>query len=139
MPEHWTPSQVGQAALPKIVDAVQATQAAIVLNDDLIAVEGSSPDPIDLSSSRFPLQLAMRCPFRGLQGWLLLGPRPDGSGYGRDGISALESIIPALRRALLAARSRELALERERAEWRRQWERIEAISAKITAVEPARP
>lgn len=139
VPEHWTPSQVGQAALPKIVDAVQATQAAIVLNDDLIAVEGSSPDPIDLSSSRFPLQLAMRCPFRGLQGWLLLGPRPDGSGYGRDGVSALESIIPALRRALLAAHSRELALERDRAEWRRQWERIEAISAKITAMEPARP
>lgn len=113
VPADWTPGMVGQAALPRIVEAVHATRAAIILKGTTIAAEGIPIDQTDGSASLFPLQLALRCPFGGHHGWLLLGPRPDGSSYGKDDTEALEAVLPALRRALLASRERERVRQRD--------------------------
>jgi hypothetical protein len=69
------------------------------------------PDDIELidrdDHDAFPLRLALRCPLGSIRAWLLLGPRPDGSFYGRDDLEALAEIAPPLQRTLLAVAERE--------------------------------
>ena len=43
----------------------------------------------------------------GRVGWLLLGPRPDGSFYGKDEREALEEIADPIARAIAIVRQRE--------------------------------
>ena len=135
VPADWTPALVGQATLPRIIEAVHATSAAIVLKGTAIATEALAIDPADRSTTHFPLQLALRCPFGGRHGWLLLGRRPDGSNYGKDDVEALEAILPALRRALLA--SLERARIRRGDEWilRQCCTAIAGIEERVTTLE----
>jgi hypothetical protein len=68
-------------------------------------VEQSPHDPM------FPVRVALRAE-RGvggadLEGWLLLGPRPDGSGYGPDDLDAVADVAGAVGRALRVVRVRE--------------------------------
>jgi hypothetical protein len=138
VPADWTPALVGQAALPRIVEAVHATRAAIILKGAAIAAEGVSIGRVDRSTSHFPLQLTLRCSFGGHHGWLLLGPRPDGSSYGKDDAEALEAVLPALRRALLAS------LERTKARQGDEWilsqcrAAIAAMEKRVAALETVR-
>jgi hypothetical protein len=138
LPTDWTPTRVGQAVLPMIVEAVHASCAAIVLRDLPIASEGIAIDLVDRSSGQFPLQCALRCPFGGLDGWLLLGSRPDGSNYGRDDVEALAVVLPALRRALLASQKHEQARQRVQRNWRRCRNQIDGLVARISALEGVR-
>jgi hypothetical protein len=106
-PLEWSPRQIGEAVLPRICDAVHATSAAILLADRVIAAVGIGPSDIAKTTGRFPLDLAFRCPFGGQHGMLLVGPRPDGTSYGRDEIASLQQILPALRRTLISAAQRD--------------------------------
>lgn len=135
MPEDWSPTQVGNVALQRLADAVHATHAAIVLKGEAIASQGMPCDGTVHGSGNFAFQLAMKCPFGGHHGWLLLGPRPDGSSYGKDDVEALEAIAPALRRALLASHARILERDREHMVHRQILDRIAAISATIAVLE----
>ncbi|MEO8547841.1 MAG: hypothetical protein ABI422_05675 [Sphingomicrobium sp.] len=84
---------------------------------------------------RFPVRMALRCPFGTIRGWLLLGPRPDGSLYGKDDLDALAEIASPLRRALLASRHREQEQVQE-ASWRRAVARsTRQLSARIELLE----
>ena len=138
VPADWTPALVGQAALPRIIEAVHARRAAIILKGRTIAGEGIAIDSFDRSTTHFPLQLALRCPFGGHHGWLLLGPRPDGSNYGKDDVEALEAVLPALRRALLA--SLEHARVRQGDEWilRQCRTAIAGMEERLAALEASR-
>ncbi len=138
IPADWTPRQVGEAVLPRITDAVHATHAAIVLKDEPIAAEGLAIDRIKQLSSQFPLRLALRCHFGGHQGWLMLGPRPDGSNYGKDEVEALATILPALRRTLLKSLEREKARQQDRRGWSRCCKQIDDLVARVSALEDAR-
>ena len=137
VPADWTPSRVGQAALPRIIEAVHATQAAIILKGRTVAAEGPANDPTDCSPSHFSLQLALRCPFGGHHGWLLLGPRPDGSTYGRDDVEALEAILPPLRRSLLASLERQRIRQANRRTWARSRAAITGLDERVIALETA--
>ncbi len=123
-------ARVGKAALPRIEEAVHAARSALVVDARLVAVHGVDHDaaarwakdwqvPVSVGlfdcapDSQFPLRMALKCPFGSVRGWLLLGPRPDGSLYGRDEVGALAVIAPALRRALFAAREREMEKQRD--------------------------
>ena len=108
MPASWSPRQIGNAVLPRIADAIHATKLAIVLKGQVIAADGIKIGQVSRSADHFPLHLPLQCPFGGVQGSLLVGPRPDGSSYGKDEIEALEEVLPALRRSLLAALEREM-------------------------------
>ena len=138
VPADWTPSLVGQAALPRIVEAVHATRAAIIFKGETVANEGVAIDASDRSTTNFPLQLALRCPFGGHHGWLQLGPRPDGSNYGKDDTRALEAVLPPLRRALLSSLERakiRLVEERTRIQCRRE---IASVAERLSALERVR-
>jgi hypothetical protein len=120
-PASWPPRKIGETVLPRIADAIHATKLAIIIRDKAVAADGIALRRVTCSSVEFPLQLGMHCPFGGLQGHLLVGPRPDGSSYGKDEVEALEKVLPALRRALLISLEFERTRQRER-EFRRRVE-----------------
>lgn len=132
VPASLSPRKVGDAVLPRIAEAVHATKLAIIFKDRVIAADGIAARLVMRSKRQFPLDLPMNCPFGGLQGHLLVGPRPDGSSYGNDDVEALEQVLPALRRALLASLEQERKLRRDR-EFRRIVEsRIEKLELAIS-------
>jgi hypothetical protein len=127
VPAHWSPRQIGNAALPRIAKAVHATRLAIMLKDKVVAAEGISVRHAMKSADQFPLNLPLRCPFGVVHGSLLVGPRPDRSSYGQNEIEALEEVAPVLRRTLVAA------LERD-SERRRRVEVQRSLSAQIAEI-----
>ncbi len=122
--------QIGAAVLPRIEQAVQASRIALLVDGRLVATQGINlasarrmlrqwKPPADIGrlerddEAAFPLRVALHCPLGSVRGWLLLGPRPDGSFYGRDDLGALSEIAPPLQRSLFAVAERESA-ERKR-------------------------
>lgn len=63
------------------------------------------------TDARFPLRVALRAERGGgevaTEGWLVLGPRPDGSGYGPDELEAIAAVAGPVGRALQVVRVRE--------------------------------
>jgi len=137
--------RLANAFLPHIEQAVQSTRTALIIDGRLTASQG-----IGLASARqllkgwhppaagskinrdddasFPLSMALHCPFGSIRGWLLLGPRPDGSFYGRDELDALAEIGAPLQRALFSVVERE-AEEKRRNAWQRNMSRTMASMA----------
>ena len=146
------PGRVGLAALPRIEEAIHASGSALLIDGRMVAANGlaqrdvrrwlrgwTPPDSgqlIDCDDDRtFPLRMALHCPFGNVRGWLLLGPRPDNSFYGKDEIDALKVIAPPLRQALFAAREREKEKARERRFRTACEEAIASLSRRLDAVE----
>jgi hypothetical protein len=96
-----SPQQLGAAVLPRINKAVHATQSALILRGRVVAAEGVSAS--EAPAIHFPARLELGCSACDAAGWLLLGPRPDGSLYGADDLDAVRSILPELRHALEAS------------------------------------
>ena len=96
-----SPEQLGAAILPRINEAVHATRSALVLRRKVVAAEGISRR--NAATVHFPARLELGCSACHADGWLLLGPRPDGSLYGADDLDAVRSILPDLRHALEAS------------------------------------
>ena len=137
LPEHLaelsagaSAAELGAAILPRINEAIHATRSALMIEGKVSAATGierrhaaawarrSRKDlPEAPDDGLFPVRLPLHCPFSGRTAWLLLGPRPDGSLYGRDDLDALDAVRPAIRHALSWALNR----ERERADSRREW------------------
>lgn len=67
-----------------------------------IQLECDKQDPL------FPARLTLRVEGQKPIGWVLLGPRPDGSFFSRDERSALEEIAEPVARAIQVARQRAL-------------------------------
>lgn len=118
------------AVLPHIEKAVQATRLAILLDGKLVAVHGVGSVPVRRllcgwqpaagtelidrdDDAPFPLAMALRCPLGNSRAWLLLGPRPDGSFYGRDDLKALAEIAAPLQRSLFLVALREQSEKRQ--------------------------
>ena len=76
-----------------------------------------SPGARRIDDPALPLGLPLVAPDASTVGWLLLGPHPDGSFYGKDDRRALEQLVTPLARAL------SLAMERARREAAREAER----------------
>lgn len=130
-----TPQQVGAAVLSDINRAVHATRSALIAPGSIfIAANGVSlkdvrrcwretvlnvdvPRNRDSCDRLFPVRVELACPLSGKSGWLLLGPRPDGTLYGKEDLDAIESVRPAIRHALGWATAREAASNRQRRQW----------------------
>jgi hypothetical protein len=117
--------------LPSINQAVHATRSALIAPGSvIIAANGVSlkdvridadvPMSRDFGDCLFPVRVEILCPMSGKSGWLLLGPRPDGSLYGKEDFDAIEYVKPAIRHALAWATAREAM----RNEQRRQWQSL---------------
>jgi hypothetical protein len=122
--------RLAATVLPTIERAVQATRMALLVDNRLVATQGinlaaarkmlkgwrppTTPEMIGRHDDEaFPLHMALRCPLGSVRGWLLLGPRPDGSFYGKDDIEALAAIAPPLQRTLVLVAEREVQLARQ--------------------------
>lgn len=91
---------------------------------------------VDLSDTLFPLRLPLGSAICKPIGWLLLGPRPDGTLYGKDERDALGSILSVIGQALARAmgseaihRSNLRAMKRTRKELDDLQQRVLAIEA----------
>ncbi len=87
--------------------------------------------------SAFPLRLPLLTPSGTLAGWLLLGPHPDGSLYGKEDREALEEIASPLARALalsLDRARRAQVREAERSTMMQHLERLEAALASLVGL-----
>jgi hypothetical protein len=140
------------AVLERVGDGVRAHRAAVVLRKGkglkVAAVRGTDrPGAADwlkaaelsgeaMTSDRedptFPLRLPLVVTAEGREvvGWLLLGPRPDGSFYGKDELDALRDVAEPIARAVHIARlreAREAGLTRE----------LKAIRAELATLRPA--
>ena len=140
-------ARLGAAVLPRIEEAIHSIRIALSVDGKLVAVRGiagadaqrwlerwkASPSTVlfDQDDDRdFPIRMALKCPLGRVRGWLLLGPRPDGSIYGKDDLEALAAIAPRLRQTIF------LVLEREK-EQRAARARLNRLAAKIGKLEAA--
>jgi hypothetical protein len=122
--------RLATTVLPVIEQAVQSTRMALLVDNRLVATQGinltaarkmlkgwrapATPELIGRHDDEaFPLHMALRCPLGSVRGWLLLGPRPDGSFYGKDDLDALTAIAPPLQRTLVQVAEREVQLARQ--------------------------
>ena len=145
-------TRLAATVLPHIESAVHSTRMALLIDGKIIAAQG-----IGLASARrllrgwqppqdvqqvdrndenpFPLRLPLRCPLGSARGWLVLGPRPDGSYYGKDDLDALLAIAPALQRTLFLVSEREDERRSERNRQRSVVRTIELLKARLDAIE----
>ena len=153
---HADLATLASIVLPRLEAGVHATRIALVLDGSVAAVNDMSEaearawldrwtppeaagwldqDPAD---PLFPLRIALSTAAGDPFGWVLLGPRPDGSFYRHDELEALAEIAAPLRRAVLAARDRA-----HRAADALKWQRsvtasLAGLSERVAALEPTR-
>lgn len=116
--------QVVAATLDSLVDGVRACRAAVVIGGEVAdareipALEvrrwmsGWSPpahDGIDCNrnDATFPVRVPLEAEGHGRVGWLLLGPRPDGSLFGKAEFDAIEDVAEPVARAIQVAMARQ--------------------------------
>ena len=121
-----TSQEVGAVVLSRINQAVHATRSALVApGSSVIAASGipvkgikrCSREPLRTDDVLFPVQLELAYPVSGKSGWLLLGPRPDGSLYGKEDLDAIKAVLPAIRHALAWATAHEAVTNQQRRQW----------------------
>jgi len=140
------------AVLLQITNALHAKRSAMVLDGVVVASEGMSisiaqhwnlqpllEHPASSSCERtdllFPVRLALGGAGSDAPGWILLGPRPDGTLYRREDLDAVRSVVPALQQGLVVTRHREaLDISINRREKRFRTE-IRRIHARLSALE----
>ncbi len=145
------------AVLPHIDTAIHATRSALLLDRAIVGASGiglrearrwaaqafgdnSGWPNRDEADPIFPLRLPLGNAGPGAGGWLLLGPRPDGTLYGKEDLDAVRSILPALQNALITTSAREAlddAIDRRERHLRTE---IRAIHTRLHLLESlARP
>jgi hypothetical protein len=147
-------SEVGTVALRMISEAIHATRSALLVEGHVVAAQG-----IELKEVRrwaldsvqrdgatleryssdcvFRLCIPIRNTFGGATPWLMLGPRPDRSLYGKDELDALNAVLPALRDSLNSVRMREAYLVHQRRAERRVRRDIAELRSRLTRIELA--
>ena len=138
--------RLAAAVLPRLAEAVQSSRLAVIVDGKLAAAHGVS----DAAARRivrdwpsreqarlrdradgdpFPLRIPLKCPFGQVRGWLLLGPRPDGSLPGKDERATLAALTPFLQRAILAVAERQSDADRQR----RRLAKLQAAVARLAS------
>jgi hypothetical protein len=136
---------IAGATLESLVDGVHARRAALVTRDKIIDGRGIPVSEAEIwwkawappsrygidwdrSDPVFPVRVPLEAEGHGRVGWLLLGPRPDGSLYGKAECETIEEIAEPVARAVQVALSRE---EREAA----NRQSFQAIERRIDSIE----
>lgn len=99
--------------------------------------DGPSEMSVDREDRCFPLRIPLRSGHRADDapvGWLLLGPRPDGSLYGKDELDALREIEDPVARAVRIVQLREARERVSDSRADRQDRRIRALEKAIRAL-----
>jgi len=124
--------ELADAVLTRVMMGVRAAHGAMVIGDMLLQtrhvahstaaawmrkwtpaggenLDCAKEDPI------FPMRVPLRSDAIGRVGWLLLGPRPDGSFYGKDEREALLEIAAPVARAIAVAQQRQARRDEQKA------------------------
>ena len=119
MRETASPERIAAAIIDATIVGVHATHAALLVDDAVVASCGVQPDTItawrrnndpierERLQDLFPTRVALAAESTGRIGWLLLGPRPDGTPVGKDERETLMEIAGPIARALEIAQARE--------------------------------
>lgn len=148
--ETASPTHLLQDALSNIATALRSSGAAVIINGRTAACFRVSTKELrewlrsaqldeqkDLHCHRadglFPLRLPLRSGkmAQSVVGWILLGPRPDGSMYSRDERQALLDIEESIARAVEVARQRHQAAAADRRWKSRQEKRLQVLEDRI--------
>ena len=84
-------------ALERIAGSIHATHSTLIFDNSIIATVGSA-DAVSLDHASRTIDLGG--PNMWCEAHIVLGSRPDGSAIGSDDLEAVQTIVPALRRAL---------------------------------------
>jgi hypothetical protein len=145
-----SPGELGATILPRIGNAIHATHCALLVEGKVVSVDGidttaarldgtNHPTDDASRSDLFPLRLSLSCPTGRISGWLLIGPRPDGSLYGRDDLGALNEVLPPLRRALATSMAQEAFRSENRRASYEMTQQIKRLHARLVALEAEFP
>ena len=105
--ETATPERIAEVALERIEHGVRAARGAVIMNGAVIAARGVGREEAkDEASDTLPVRFALQADGVGDVGELRLGPRPDGSLFGKDEREALGDVTGPLARALAIAATR---------------------------------
>ncbi|HEY0411828.1 MAG TPA: hypothetical protein VGD66_01645 [Allosphingosinicella sp.] len=128
-------AELGEAVLARIERGVRATRLALVVEGHAVATRnlGAGGPPVETGDPRFPVVLELRRPEGEPLGAILLGPRPDGSLYGKDERRALETIAGPVARDVDVVLRREAAARARAAEIGRLKTRIRALETRLAA------
>ena len=132
--ETASPERIADIALERIESGVRSTRGAVLLGDRLLAKRDAGQAEVDdwiaahplgddapefqrdENDPLLPVRIALDADSCGRVGWLLLGPRPDGSLFGKDEREVLADIADPLARALAIADRRSADVAERRAE-----------------------
>lgn len=109
--------RIAAAALDEVTAGVRASRAALLVGETVESARGIDVAEVeawrlgwtpathagldcDRSDPLFPMRVPLEAEGCGHVGWLLLGPRPDGSFYGKDERAALAEIADPVARAV---------------------------------------
>jgi hypothetical protein len=115
--------RIAAAVLDAVTNGVRASRAVLVAGGGLVQARGigaegaeawragwtpAAHDGLDCDrrDPLFPMRVPLEAEGHGRVGWLLLGPRPDGSFYGKDERDALAAIADPVARAIEIVRTR---------------------------------
>lgn len=132
--------QIAGATLDRLRDGVRTCRAALIAGDELIDAReieasdvcawhrGWTPPArdgihVDRSDDLFPVRVPLEAEGHGRVGWMLLGPRPDGSLFGKSEFEAIAEIAEPVARAV------QVSLRRQ--------EREQQIESRFKAIETA--
>jgi hypothetical protein len=136
--------RIAAATLDSLVEGVRTRAAALVVGGKLIDAREIRTDEVEQWRARwlppahdgidldkrdrlFPMRVPLEAEGHGRVGWLLLGPRPDGSLFGKAECAAIEEITEPVARAVQVALLRQGREER----YERRFEALETLVAQL--------
>ena len=142
-----TPARLADTVLARVEKGVRAAHGAVVVGNDVLDARDVDAAAVavwlaawrepggdgyrlhaDRADSLFPMRVPLCSDSVGTVGWLLLGPRPDGSFYGKDERDVLLAIAEPVARALAVAKAREASDTKRRRE-------IDWLSTRLALIE----
>jgi hypothetical protein len=156
--ETATLAELTDEVLDRVAEGVRTSRAAVLVGDRVAATRGITEQEaaawrdgnrLDGSTERvacdygdpvFPARVPLRVRHGAqLVGWLLLGPRPDGSFYGRDEQEALAEIADPVARAVQIVLLRDSREGEARRRGEEQERRLSALERQLAAALEALP
>ena len=119
--------ELAEIAVERIRTGVRATRAALVVEGEVLASRGDA-------GAATALELPLKREDGSAFGAILLGPRPDGSLYGKAERQALDEVAGPVARAVRIVREREAAAEAQAAEMAGLKARLAALEERIGEV-----
>jgi hypothetical protein len=150
--ETATLAELTDEVLDRVAAGVRTSRAAVLVGDEVAATRGISAreaaewrdgSALDGAAERvvcnygdpvFPARVPLRVRHGAhLVGWLLLGPRPDGSFYGRDEQEALAEIADPVARAVHIVLLRDAREAQVRRQGEEQERRLTALERQLAS------